>query len=309
MRTIIALACTFIVYVGCANTPGSKDKVMGGMLSADARIAGDIMRYGFPDTGRVLYREGYVLSYDARNRTPNWVGERLNAKRLRVTEKRRGYTFWVDKELGETHRSRSKDYADSGYVRGRLAAAANHQGDKLELKQTYLMSNTAPQIGEQFRQTFWVKFEQQVRAWARETDDLYVFTGPLYLPSKGEDGKRYVHYEVIGDSAVAVPTHFFKVMMRESGRNREMQAFIVPHRAFAGTPRYSDYLVTVDELEQLSGLDFFDELGAQTQERLESAKPTAAWGEDPEGGEGCAEEDKDKGCGCGDEKEGDGCGG
>ena len=37
-------------------------------------------------------------------------------------------------------------------------------------------------IGEQFRKTFWIKFEEQVRAWARESDDLYVYTGPLYVP-------------------------------------------------------------------------------------------------------------------------------
>ncbi len=292
MRTISLLTVLFIFHVGCAATPGTTDTVLGGVLSGEARIAGDIMQYGFPGTGRVLYREGYVMSYDGRNRVASWVGERLNAKRLKVAETSKGQTFWIDRELPGEMRSRSSDFEGSGYVRGRLASASNHRGDRVELKQTYLMSNVAPQIGEQFRKTFWVKFEEQVRSWARESDDLYVFTGPLYMPVTGEDGKRYVHYEVIGAGNVAVPTHFFKVMLRIVGGKKEAQAFIVPHEAFEGQPRFSDYLVTVDEVERLSGLDFFDELGVGTQRDLEGKKAAAAWGEGP--GDGGAKAD---GCG------------
>ncbi len=307
MRTILLLAVLFIFYVGCAATPGTNDPVLGGVLSADARIAGDIMHPGFPGTGRVLYREGYVVSYDGRNRVPSWVGERLNAKRLRSTEPGKPNRFGVDEDLPAAVRSRSSDFKGSGYIRGRLASAFNHRRDLFELKQTYLLSNVAPQIGEQFRKTFWIKFEEQVRAWARESDDLYVYTGPLYVPVTGEDGKRYVHYEVIGANNVAVPTHFFKVMLRVDDGKMKAQAFVVPHQAFEGQPRYSDYLVTVDEVERLSGLDFFDEYSANMQRRLEGKKAAAAWGEGSGDSDGCSEKE-----GCGDgcsETKADGCGG
>lgn len=293
------------VVCGCA-TPGTSN-VYEATLGTDARIAGDIMKYGYPGTSMVRYREGYVLSYNARAKTPAWVAERLNAKRLARKVPRQGVTFWVDQTVPDHARSTSGDFEGTAYIRGRMAAASNHLNDKLALKQTYLMSNVAPQLGEEFRQTFWVHFEQKVREWAAEAEDLYVFTGPLFLPEATEEGgKKFVRFQVIGKNQVAVPSHFFKVMVREKGpHDVEVQAFIVPHRPMNGDIRYSDYLVSVDEVERQSGLDFFNTMDDKWQEREESKKPALAWGETADTGAGCAagepkkeepKKKKDEGC-------------
>jgi endonuclease G len=271
-------ACSKKTFTTPPGRGGGEVTWVGALVSAEHRIMGDIMTYGFPGRGMLLYREGYVCSYDARKRVPHWVAERLNAKRLRraATPSR---VFRVDADLAPEFRSHSSDFAGSGYVRGRMAAASNHLGDRVALEQTYYLSNVAPQIGETFRRSFWVHLEARVREWAREADDLYVFTGPLFLPEEDADGQRHVRYEVIGANRVAVPTHFFKVMLRERDGEREMQAFLVPHRPLeAGTP-LAQFLVSVDDVERAAGLDFFDELSEPTQGQLEAANTGVVWGE------------------------------
>jgi endonuclease G len=275
---LVALcACSKKAFTTPPGRAGGEVTWVGALVSAEHRIMGDIMTYGFPGRGMVLYREGYVASYDTRTRVPHWVAERLNAQRLRrgVTEGTRMYR--VDLDVDPEFRSQSNDYVGTPFVRGRMAAASNHLGDPVALAQTYYLSNVAPQLGRAFRQSFWVRFETQVRDWAREVDDLYVFTGPLFLPEEGSDGRSYVRYEVIGANQVAVPTHFFKVMLRERDGIREMQAFLVPHLPLETDTPLAQFLVSVDDVERVAGLDFFDELSEPTQSRLEARNRGTVW--------------------------------
>lgn len=269
-----------VLLAACTKTwtvpPGAgHPTVVGALMGSEHRIMADLVPYGFPGTEMLRYREGYVLSYDATARTPRWVAERLNAKRLADTVGHVKVPFRVDRTLPDGARSQSADFHDSGYVRGRMAAATNHRNDLVALEQTYYLSNCAPQ-DPRFRQDFWVELEERVRDWARASDDLYVVTGPLYLASGGE-----MRYPVIGSNAVGVPTHFFKVMLRERNGRRSMQAFLVPHDAALGGAPLEGFLTTVDEVERLSGLDFFPDLSEPTQARLEAERPEAVW---PAGG-------------------------
>ncbi|MHC4973505.1 MAG: DNA/RNA non-specific endonuclease [Planctomycetota bacterium] len=275
---LVALcACSKKAFTTPPGKGGGQVTWVGALVSAEHRIMGDIMTYGFPSRGMLLYREGYVCSYDTRRRVPHWVAERLNAKRLRPGGTERTRMFRVDLDLDPEFRSQSNDYTGTPYVRGRLAAASNHLGDPVALEQTYYLSNVAPQLGRAFRQSFWVPFETQVRDWAREVDDLYVFTGPLFLPEADAEGRSYVRYEVIGANQVAVPTHFFKVMLRERDGRREMQAFLVPHRPLETDTPLEQFLVSVDDVERVAGLDFFDELSEPTQSLLEARNPGIVW--------------------------------
>lgn len=73
------------------------------------------------------------------------------------------------------------------------------------------VTNISPQVGKGFNRNYWFYFEEFVRSLTTNFDDVYVITGPLYLPKIQEDGRYYVKYEVIGDPPnTAVPTHFYK---------------------------------------------------------------------------------------------------
>ncbi len=90
-----------------------------------------------------------------------------------------------------------EDYKNSGYDRGHLAAAANHKHDQNAMCETFLLSNIAPQVGANFNRGIWNDVERLVYQLldARYTD-VYVCTGPLYLPTAAADGSRVVTYKV-----------------------------------------------------------------------------------------------------------------
>lgn len=90
------------------------------------------------------------------------------------------------------------------------------------------------QVGVGFNRDKWENLERYARSCTKIYKNVYVCTGPLYLPSKDfNDGKNYVKYQVIGKNNVAVPTHFFKVIVGEldnnDGQQLEMEAYVLPN--------------------------------------------------------------------------------
>lgn len=82
----------------------------------------------------------------------------------------------------DVNRSENADYKGSGYDRGHLAAAGNHKVDQKHMEQTFFLSNMAPQVGVGFNRDSWNRLEKHVRKLTNIYKDVYVCTGPLYLP-------------------------------------------------------------------------------------------------------------------------------
>lgn len=221
------------------------------------------LAYGQPDAGMVLLRPGYALAYDGRTRLARWVGERLTARHL-VGDAKRGSAFHVDPDLPAEFRARPSDYEGAGYDRGHLACAANHQHDQAEMDATFYLSNITPQL-PLFNRGIWKQLEQDVRDLASEpgTKAIYVFSGPLWLPSEGR-----VAYDVLGDDLVAVPTHFFKTVLIEPKQGEpRLVAWIIPHDEEEHS--LDACRVTVDVVERASGCDFWASLADEDEARLE----------------------------------------
>ncbi|MEM8882936.1 MAG: DNA/RNA non-specific endonuclease [Planctomycetota bacterium] len=264
-----------LLLAACAAPPGAASPgLVGGLFGDEAILAADILKYGFPGEEHLRYRSGYILSYDGARRVPRWVAERLDPSTVTGEVDEEAKRFRPDESLPEAIRADHADFLDSGYVRGRLAAAANHKGDPDAFAATYLLSNCAPQRGGTFRQTVWGELERAVRAWAKDCDDLYVVTGTVF---QSDPPAREVRYPVIGEGRVAVPTHYYKVLLRERGGSLDMLAFLVPHVATEEETDLAGYLVPVDDLEARTGLDFFPALTDPTQADLEKRRPTEVW--------------------------------
>jgi len=186
----------------------ASELVPNGAVSSNV---GQLARYGIPVSDNVRSYEDFILSYDRRNRTANWVLEHLTPEKVDKVEgvERSKMKFVADESFHEFHRATNKDYAGSGYDRGHLAAAANHRHSESAMNQTFILSNVSPQVGQGFNRDAWNNLEKYVRGIARKAKNTYVCTGPLYLPRQEDDGKLYVKFEVIGPNHVAVPTHFF----------------------------------------------------------------------------------------------------
>lgn len=228
-----------------------------------SRIA-EIMRFGFPGLDNIRSCKDYVISYDKRNRTAHWVLEHLTKASVARNEAvdRAKSTFVEDEAVHPYFRSQNADYKYSGFDRGHLAAAGNHRLDQSICDETFLLSNMSPQVGAGFNRDKWEHLERYTRGLTKVYRNVYVCTGPLYLPKVDpEDGKSYVRFQVIGQNNVAVPTHFFKVVVGEGeDRSLEMEAYVLPNEKIPDHVPIHTFQVPPDSIERAAGLLFFNKV-------------------------------------------------
>ncbi|MEW5317411.1 MAG: hypothetical protein WDW38_008708 [Sanguina aurantia] len=175
--------------------------------------------------------------------------------------------FCEDKDLDPRFRSRLSDYRNSGYDRGHMAPAANHKGSQQEMDETFSLVNVSPQVGKGFNRDYWARFEKYVRDLSRKSGEVYVVTGPLWMPTADEEGRWRMSYPCIGTapSLVSVPTHYFKVILAD-GRSNEpgsgprgvgVGAFVLPNAPLDPKTPLSSYVVPLESLEAVAGTKFF----------------------------------------------------
>jgi endonuclease G len=158
------------------------------------------------------------------------------------------------------------DYSGSGYTRGHLVPAADMSWDEEAQKETFLMSNIAPQPRE-FNGGIWKELEESVRDWTYHNDRLYITSGPLFLENLGNIGKK---------NRVAIPSHFYKTLMDIDGKQQKAIAFIIPNKK--SVEKLSYYATTVDDVENKTGFDFYPNILTQDkEEELESSFDINDW--------------------------------
>lgn len=242
------------------------------------RVA-QIMRFGFPGLDNVRSHSDYILSYDRRNKVPHWVFEHLTKDSIQKEEgvERSNSDFKEDTSVHPFFRSKNSDYKNSGYDRGHMAPAGNHRRSQPMCNETFYLSNMAPQVGKGFNRDKWERLERYSRNLTKLYKNVYICTGPLYLPKREEDGKMYVKYEVIGTNQVSVPTHFFKVIVGETtDRQLELEAYVLPNQVIPDETPLDNFRVPVDSIERAAGLLFFDRLSRDRLGRI-NGKTTGKW--------------------------------
>ena len=218
--------------------------------------------YGFPGpVADVAARSAFVSSYDRRTRNPHWVVEHITPASLAMRDgDRKNSTFLEDTSIPAKFRGLLKDYFRSGYDRGHQVPAADAKWNQKAMDETFYLSNMCPQVGDGFNRDYWAHFEDFCRRLTNKYPSVRIATGPLYLPRKEADGKWYVKYEVIGNPAsVAVPTHFYKVILAEDGKeggNVSIGAFVMPNAPIPNDKPLRDFEVPLEAVERASGLEF-----------------------------------------------------
>ncbi|XP_063000674.1 endonuclease G, mitochondrial [Elgaria multicarinata webbii] len=221
-----------------------------------ARGGGELAKHGLPGLTQLRSRESYVLCYDPRARSALWVVERLDPAALSGSSERAACEFREDDSVHEYHRATNADYRGSGFDRGHLAAAANHRWSQKAMGDTFYLSNIAPQ-NPHLNQNAWNNLEKYCRSLTKYNKNVYVCTGPLFLPRTEADGKMYVKYQVIGKNHVAVPTHFFKVLILEKpGGEIELRSYVFPNSPVDEKIPLERFLVPIESIERASGLLF-----------------------------------------------------
>ena len=213
-------------------------------------------------TNQVIHHQNYSLSYSEKYEQAEWVAYELKASDLSSTNYKRPY-FEIDNAV-KTKAAHWRNYKKSGYDKGHLCPAADRRFSKSAHDETFLTSNISPQE-HRFNAGVWNRLEQKVRYWAKKNDGVFVITG----------GVLENNLKTIGSEAVAVPNRFYKVILDKTNGKIKMLAFLMPHKE-SKLPLYK-FVVSVDKIEAITGIDFFKELDDTIEEKLESSSSYKNW--------------------------------
>lgn len=232
-----------------------------GSAEADDKLVMQTSTKGTPE--QILKRTGYVASYNKTTLLPNWVAWHLTAERTEGSAKRSGVDFAEDTEVPEP-RATDWDYYNSGYDRGHMCPAADNKWSKKAMEESFLFTNMCPQNGNLNRGD-WNEMEMACRKWAKKYGDLYIVCGPILYKGK---------HKTIGKNKVVVPEAFFKVVLR-TGDNPQAIGFI--YKNTSGNRPKDSYVNTVDEVERITGIDFFPSLPDNVEKNVEATADIANW--------------------------------
>jgi len=238
-----------------AAAPGDRSQVYGGM----PRPA------GFSHAIRVLRNRGYLTGYCEALEDPAWVAYRVADVKGLPASAPRPESFETD--LRTAARVESSAYANSGYDRGHMApnyAIATRYGEAAQ-RETFLMSNVAPQR-HALNAGVWKELEMKIAtSYPGRFGEVWVLAGPVFgaRPSRLANG-------------TVVPEAFFMIVVDESDGRVRAEAFIFPQETPAGAD-LERFLVSIDEIERRTGLDFLPELDEHAQAALEAKRAQAVW--------------------------------
>jgi len=213
-------------------------------------------------TGEVVRHTWFVLSYDEDHEQAEWVAYELTRDRLNQNWAERPNSFRPDPEV-RTESATPRDYSGSGYDKGHLCPAADMAFNDAAIDETFFMSNMSPQAPA-FNGGVWRELEELTRDWARRFGQMYVVTGPVLTQQPlGQ----------IGFSKVSVPAAYYKVLL--APEQHKAIAFVLPNAL--STKPVLEYAYSIDQVEKLTGLDFFPNMLKGLDEELEGSLDLDAW--------------------------------
>jgi endonuclease G len=207
----------------------------------------------------------FTIGWSPSLKHPLWVAYHVPAEKAYEAGKRP--PFRADPSVSGSPNASA--YKGTGYDRGHMApnyAIATRFGIEAQ-KDTFFMSNISPQKPGLNRGP-WREVEHRIAdLWTARYGEIWVIVGALSLPD---------NRETVSGSDIDVPDAYYQVIVAQEGLNVRALAVMIPQtvpwRAYAAR-----HLVSIDELEELTGLDFLPDLPDFIQRPLESELPSRLW--------------------------------
>lgn len=244
-----------VVYTYDEEAPSGQTLFAGAPVRVSAPAPNDIT---------VLDRGEFVVGWSPKLRHPVWVAYHVPATAPYEPGKRPNFT----RDTSAANSPNSAAYDKTGYDRGHMApnyAIASRFGEEMQ-RATFLMSNVAPQ-SPSLNRGVWRDVEHRIaELWTAQWGEIWVIVGCISSTSR----------ETLSGSDVDVPRRFYQVVVAQEGLDIRAFAVLfdqdVPWGAWP-----TRHLITIDELESLTGLDFLPDLPSFIQDPLEAELPTRLW--------------------------------
>ena len=262
---LIVLACIVgIVYLYLNREPAEAE-VPAAPVATEIPQAG--MEIPVLQTARpqqVIEHLGYTVSYHPTWRIPNWVAYELTAEEVNG-DLGRSDKFLPD-PMVEGDPVVTKDYSHSGYDRGHMAPAADMKWSEQAMKESFYMTNICPQ-NHNNNAGDWKDLEMLVRDLASTYDHIYICCGPIVTDTTMTIGV---------ERPIVVPQAFYKVLLRRKAEGDwSAIGFVMPNAA--GNQPLMTYMLPVDRVEQMTGIDFFPALPDSIESIVEADFTISDW--------------------------------
>lgn len=245
-----------------APLPNEDPLILGNPSGATADI-GNENNYLMP-------KPQYTLSYSRAKATPNWVGWRLDSSWIGSAQRQDDYRPDPALPAG-WYQVQDADYSGSGYDRGHMCPSGDRTNTVANNSATFLMTNFVPQLAAN-NQGAWEDLEGYSRTLAGQGFELYIFDGPV-----GNIG-------TIASGRIVVPEYTWKVVLVLPNGSNDLSRISKATRVFGiivpnfppvnQNAPWRTFRVTVNEVELLTGYDFFNAIPKNTQEIIERRRDT-----------------------------------
>lgn len=290
LRCALILVATALLCWSCSPDDDESDVATTNANANDARQYAEAARLEMPRlkggiVNMFLVKKlssgavNFCIEWDIAKKAQRWTAFRWDATNSGGYIKRED-NFIEDYDIPEMYRTTYYHYRGSGYTRGHIIASADRWNSLEANRQTFLYSNMQPQLYD-FNGGIWANLEMKVRSWNNESfrDTLYVAKGGTI--DHTSDILEYVRKGT--DLQLLVPKYFFMAILckNKSAVNGGYKAigFYMEHRSFYEDEKnLAPYIVSIDNLERLTGIDFFCNLPDGIENQVESNVTPAAWG-------------------------------
>ena len=156
-------------------------------------------------TNRALCYDSFAILHSGESKTAVFVAEKLNRGSVAGVDIKRAEKFFPDARLRSSERAELEDYKGSGFDRGHMFPAGD-AANETAMAQSFSLANMVPQAPVHNRGTWAKSVEMATRKYAaRATGDVYVITGPVFMPNIAES-------PTIGSGRVHFPKYLFKLV-------------------------------------------------------------------------------------------------
>lgn len=228
--------------------------------------AADYCQVRVPDNKNVkpLRRYAYQSWYSLQMRIPVAVAWYLTGEHTQGSHQRKDQAFHPDDDISNP--VTTYDYMQTGYDRGHMCPAGDNKWNAQALDETFLLTNVCPQ-NHNLNKNDWNDLEKLCRRWARKYGKVFIVCGPVL---------RGTEHKLIGprQRRITVPEAFYKVVLR-MGKNPAAIGFVYDNKGKHQPMKQA--VLSVDEIEKLTGIDFFHQLDDRTELAVEAEADLADW--------------------------------
>lgn len=208
-----------------------------------------------------------AFTFDASNRAKNW-----NRNNWENTEWR-GDPFQPDPEINSEYLLTKEEINRNGYVRGHLVASADRLQSKEANEQTFYYSNISPMLSR-FNEGKWLELEGKVQGWGRNSgfcDTLYIVKGGTI-----REGEYKSITNEQGITCKTIPLYYYMALLCRYKDTYKAAGFYFEHKNYLNG-NLSDYAMSIDELEEKTGMDFFCNLPDKLEKAVEQRYSITQW--------------------------------